>query len=299
MLFLEKETIISWAMHAIFGTLILIFAIFCSVKVVQLHSKQDKMLKETEKMLDQTEKIIKKHNQLIKKMSMKDDVFVKDNVRFYVPNYAVEKMQTKIVDKNKFYKQKKLQELDEFLPNNAVILDVGANIGNETLYWLLQSPKKARFVYSFEATDAPYNILKRNIEINGLQKKAAPLHFGLGNNDTNARIEKFKMKNFAKTKLVEDANGEYKIRKIDDLRIKQKVDVIKINMAGMEFEALDGAENLIDKDRPVVIVRMEDDNKTKVDDLMKDFAYKLAKQVGKKYYVYTPEAKVVEINNPA
>ena len=32
---------------------------------------------------------------------------------------------------------------------------------------------------------------------------------------------------------------------------------------------------------------------------MKDFEYKLAKQVGKKYYVYTPEAKVVEINNPA
>ena len=61
MLFLEKETIISWAMHAIFGTLILIFAIFCSVKVVQLHSKQDKMLKETEKMLDQTKKIIKKY----------------------------------------------------------------------------------------------------------------------------------------------------------------------------------------------------------------------------------------------
>lgn len=299
MLFLEKETIISWAMHAIFGTLILIFAIFCSVKVVQLHSKQDKMLKETEKMLDQTEKIIKKHNQLIKKMSMKDDVFVKDNVRFYVPNYAVEKMQTKIVDKNKFYKQKKLQELDEFIPNNAIILDVGANIGNETLYWLLRSPKKARFVYSFEALELPYNILKRNIEINGLQKKVAPLNFALGNNDTNARIEKFKMKNFAKTKLVEDANGEYKIRKIDDLRIKQKVDVIKINMTGMEFEALDGAENLIDRDRPVVFVKMEEASKTKVDDLMKDFAYKLARQIGKKYYVYTPEAKVVEINNPA
>ena len=230
---------------------------------------------------------------------MKDDVFVKDNVRFYVPNYAVEKMQTKIVDKNKFYKQKKLQELDEFLPNNAVILDVGANIGNETLYWLLQSPKKARFVYSFEALELPYNILRRNIEINGLQKKVAPLNFALGNKDTHARIEKFKMKNYAKTKLVEDANGEYKIRKIDDLKIRQKVDVIKVSMSGMEFEALDGAENLIDRDRPVVIFRMEDDNKTKVDDLMKDFEYKLAKQVGKKYYVYTPEAKVVEINNPA
>ena len=143
----------------------------------------------------------------------------------------------------------------------------------------------------------PYNILRRNIEINGLQGKVAPLNFALGNKDTRARIEKFKMKNFAKTKLVEDPNGAYKIRKIDDLRIKQKVDVIKVSMSGMEFEALDGAENLIDKDRPVVIVRMEDENKTKVDDLMKDFEYKLAKQVGKKYYVYTPEAKVVEIGS--
>ena len=299
MLFLEKETIISWAMHAIFGTLILIFAIFCSIKVVQISNKQDKMLKKTEKVLDKTEKVLKKHKQLVVKMSMKDDIFVKNNVKFYVPNYAVEKIQTKIVDKNKFYKQKKLQELDEFLPHNAIILDVGANIGNETLYWLLQSPKKARFVYSFEALEMPYNILRRNIEINGLQKKVAPLNFALGNKDTRARIEKFKMKNYAKTRLVEDANGEYKVKRIDDLRLRQKVNVIKVSMSGMEFEALDGAENLIDRDRPVVIVRMEDDNKTKVDDLMKDFAYKLAKQIGKKYYVYTQEAKVVEINNPA
>ena len=256
MLFLEKETIISWAMHAFFGTLILIFAIFCSVKVVQIHGKQKKVLKKTEKVLDKTEKVLEKHKQLAMKMSMKDDIFIKDNVKFYVPNYAVEKMQTKIVDENKFYKQKKLQELDEFIPNNAIILDVGANIGNETLYWLLKSPKKARFVYSFEALELPYNILRRNIEINGLQKKIAPLNFALGNKDTHARIEKFKMKNYAKTKLFEDVNGEYKIRKIDDLKIRQKVDVIKISMSGMEFEALDGAENLIDRDRPVVIVRM-------------------------------------------
>ena len=299
MLYLEKETIISWAMHAIFGTLLLIFAIFCSVRIVQIHSKQDKVLKKTEKALDKAKKVLKKHKQLVVKMSMKDDIFVKDNVKFYVPNYAVEKMQTKIVDENKFYKQKKLQEFDEFLPKNAFILDVGANIGNETLYWLLQSPKKVRFVYSFEALEMPYNILKRNIEINGLQSKVAPLNFALGNKDTRARIEKFKMKNYAKTKLVEDANGAYKIKRIDDLRLKQKVNVIKISMSGMEFEALDGAENLIDRDRPVVFVKMEEASKAKVDDLMKDFEYKLAKQVGKKYYVYTPEAKVVEINNPA
>ena len=292
MLFLEKETIISWAMHVIFGTLILIFAIFCSIKVVQIHDKQAKMLHKTEKMT-------KKTKQLTKKMAMKDDIFMKNNIKFYVPNYPVEKIQTKIVDRKKFYKQKKLQELDEFIPNNALILDVGANIGNETLYWLLQSPKKARFVYSFEALEMPYNILRRNIEINGLQGKVAPLNFALGNKDTRARIEKFKMKNYAKTKLVEDANGEYKVKRIDDLRLKQKVDVIKVSMSGMEFEALDGAENLIDRDRPVVFVKMEDENKVKVDDLMKDFEYKLAKQIGKKDYVYTPEAKVVEINNPA
>ena len=298
MLFLEKETIISWAMHVIFGTLILIFAIFCSIKVVQIQSKQKKVLKQTEKVLDKTEKVIEKHKQLAMKMSMKDDIFIKDNVKFYVPNYAVEKMQTKIVDKNKFYKQKKLQELDEFLPHNAVIIDVGANIGNETLYWMLQSPKRAKFIYACEALEMPYNILKKNIEINGL-KKVAALNFGIGNKDTRARIEKFKMKNYAKTKLVEDANGEYKIKRIDDLRLKQKVDVIKVSMPGMEFEALDGAENLIDRDRPVVFVKMEEASKAKVDDLMKDFAYKLARQIGKKYYVYTPEAKVVEINNPA
>ena len=298
MLFLEKETIISWALHVIFGTLILIFAFFCSIKVVQIQDKQKKVLKKTEKVLDKTEKVLEKHKQLAMKMSMKDDIFIKDDIKFYVPNYAVEKMQTKIVDKNKFYKQKKLQELDEFVPNNAVIIDVGANIGNETLYWMLKSPKRAKFIYACEALELPYNILKKNIEVNGLRKVAA-LNFGIGNKDTKARIEKFKMKNYAKTKLVEDPNGNYKIKRIDDLKILQHVDLIKINMSGMEFEALDGAENIIERDRPVVFVKVDDNNRAKVDDLMKDFEYKLAKQVGKKYYVYTPEAKVVEINNPA
>ena len=77
MLFLEKETIIGWVISAVFGTLILIFAIFCSVKVLQINHKYDKVVK-------QNDKILAKHKQLVVKMSMKDDIFVKDNVRFYL-----------------------------------------------------------------------------------------------------------------------------------------------------------------------------------------------------------------------
>ena len=74
---------------------------------------------------------------------MKDDIFRVKNVQFYLPNYPADYVQSEIADKSGFYEQNELELFDKYLPENAVILDIGANIGNHTLYWLTTSPKRA------------------------------------------------------------------------------------------------------------------------------------------------------------
>lgn len=47
-----------------------------------------------------------------------------------------------------------------FIKEGSVILDIGANIGNHTVFWSLFSP--AAKIISFEPQQLVFNILKRN-----------------------------------------------------------------------------------------------------------------------------------------
>ena len=193
--------------------------------------KINKVYKLEKKVYKLEKKNYKINNQIRTKLSMKDDIFRMGEVSFYVPNYPMDAIQREIIDRREFYEINQLHKVDGLLPEHPVILDVGANIGSHTLYWLTTSPKRAKHVYAFEVIDETFNILKKNIEINNLKSRTTIFNFGLSNVNSSARIQQKSNSFQSCCAIMEAGDGIYKFRRLDDVKIaEKKIDLVKINI---------------------------------------------------------------------
>ena len=129
--------------------------------------------------------------------------------------------------------------------DKAVFVDVGANIG----YYSLLGAKKGARVWAIEPDEENFAILEKNVKTNGLEGKIKLVKAGAGEKKGWSEIEKSES-NFGAHKL-KKGRGIIKIVKLDDV-IKEKVDVIKIDVEGMEAEVVMGAKKLIEKWRPTI-----------------------------------------------
>ena len=244
------------------------------------------------------------NNQIKTKLSIKNDIVRNGNLLFYVPNYPQEMHQRFAVEsKDVFTELPSLKKMDELIPENAAILDIGANIGNHTMYWLTASPKRAKYVYAFEVIDETYEILKKNIALNGLQNRTTLFHFGLGANNTTASISAMNLNNMGATSIQEDKNGKFQIRKLDDVKLNHKIDFVKIDVEGLEIDVIKGAKRFLTKDRPIIWVELWDEtghgdprvkvgNKAEYNKLMDELGYEMILQLDERNFVYQHKSKI-------
>lgn len=149
---------------------------------------------------------------------------------------------------------------DYFIEKNSVIIDVGANIGFESLYFARKYPDN--LVYSYEPTSIPYKCLSKSKDINGLDNLKI-FKLGVGEKSGKATIHSATMDTYNKGLASIDTNFD-----LDDTFSKESIDIItlddhvkedmrvsfiKIDVQGYEMKVLQGATNLIKKDRPVII----------------------------------------------
>jgi len=142
----------------------------------------------------------------------------------------------------------------EVKPGNVVI-DVGANIG---MYTLLATKLVGNVgkVYSFEPDPISFSNLKRNVLENNIENvvlinKAASSKTGTSKLSISpSQNQATRMKNY----LIKDEINSKKYTVIETVSLddffenkSKKVDVIKMDIEGSEFEALKGMKNLIDK----------------------------------------------------
>ena len=192
-------------------------------------------------------------HQILTKLSLPDNIFRLNNTKFYVPNYPLDTIQRWIVDKSEFYEEELLKELEHIIPNDAVICDIGANIGNHSLYWA--SNMQIKKIYAFEPVDTTYNILEKNIKINNLENIIKPLNIGLSDEKGTGIINIYSNDNIGGTSIKKSNknNGGIKIDKLDNIKIiEEKLDFIKIDVEGHELLALKGAKQTINKYKPLI-----------------------------------------------
>ncbi len=145
----------------------------------------------------------------------------------------------------------------KFLPHDRIrsledkdFLDCGAFVGESALMFERDyHPKK---IYSFEPLLDNYTLLLDTIKINNLNK-VIPINKGVGKKSGTAYICAQ-----GSASYISDKNGDVKIEliSIDEFTIERNLSVglIKLDVEGYEFAALEGAKKTIEKFKPVLLI---------------------------------------------
>lgn len=218
------------------------------------------------------------YNRIVKNGMVMDLKGKHSDIKFYLPLLKLEKHQVKgdfiqrtIFMTEDYFDSRSLRWLKEngIVRKNMNVLDIGANIGNHTVYFAKECD--VNYVYSFEPVLETYKMLCKNCELNGLENVS--LHnFALGKEKASVKIKSFNKENCGGTAL-QYGSGGMKCYALDDLKIDKKIDFIKIDVEGFENEVLLGGSDLIKKNRPVIFVEIFEENRMKVDKTLSALGY--------------------------
>lgn len=186
----------------------------------------------------------------------------------------------------------------EFIKNDSVIIDAGANIGIFSLYASYLAPKGK--IYSFEPVKSTFQILNKNIASNNLENSIFPYNLALGDKKGKAEIMTDSRSLLRGASIILDSdflkNRESDFDKKESIEITTidtfvkenniaRVDFIKIDTEGYEKQIIQGARNTIKEFSPVIscsAYHLKDD-KIKIPELVKsigpNYKYRLEKKM--------------------
>ena len=184
------------------------------------------------------------------------------------------------------YQKKNLIRLRDLKPNARTIIDVGANIGMNTIEYATW----AKEVHSFEPTPQTYSMLTRTVALAQAQGNSAkgwyPTPTGLADTTVSGAISTYDCAlsstsgtskiiikkdnaghNYLDNLYLPTRTGQIRTRPTDpptetvtlrtlDSYGFEDVDIIKIDVEGHEFDVVQGAEQTILKYHPVVQLEM-------------------------------------------
>lgn len=168
----------------------------------------------------------------------------------YLPNAEVDYIQKKISTEIQPYELEMLQDIQANVSAGDLVLDVGANIGNHTLYLAAIAECK---VISFEPNASLIEALRHSVEINQLSERVTLMPYGVGHTAGRGHFAALMEENLG-GQSIEIGEGDIRIVALDELELPGRVRLIKVDVEGMELPVLQGAAGLIEKDRPLVYV---------------------------------------------
>ena len=208
----------------------------------------------------------------------------KRKIRMYLPRYEVDYLQKQIVNYAEFYET---EELD-FLRKNVLkpgmdILDIGANIGNHTVYF--GSVCRAASIHSFEPVRYFHEILCTNVTLNGLNDVVKTHNTALGKVTGKARIRMFRPQELGSTQIEAGEDGDMDIKRLDDFSF-DNIDFIKIDVEKSEYDLLLGAEKTLKKHSPVIFIEIFREKYDQVNRLLNRYGYYCNREISDNNYLY-------------
>lgn len=176
-----------------------------------------------------------------------------------------------------FYELEELELIGRHLAPGARILDVGANIGNHTVYF--ERVLLASRVVPIELQPRVIKVLQLNVALNGLTKTdLSKLGVGFGDSTHQASIHIPQLFNVAGAQFETDSDGRFTIAKGDDVLAGEAFDLLKIDIEGMECEAIDGLAATIARSQPLLFVEVWNENQARFKAQMEDMGYVVAEE---------------------
>lgn len=155
----------------------------------------------------------------------------------------------------------------------ATALDIGANIGNHSLYF----SDYFKHVVSFEPHPRIFKVLSLNAE---LANNISCHNIGLSDQEGSAVLSGPAV-NFGRSTICEsrDASSvDIKLTKLDTFSEFENVKLLKIDVEGHEYKALSGARSIIQEHRPIILFEQHADDfingESQVLSLLREMGYK-------------------------
>jgi FkbM family methyltransferase len=179
-----------------------------------------------------------------------------------------------------FYELALLNKLKQLNPKGNIV-DVGANIGNHSVFFanFLQCEK----LYCFEPVDITRNVLIENVERNCFVDETIVLPYILSDKKQSIQMGFFDENNSGATQVKEEPGNVSSVT-LDSLNLKD-VALIKMDVEGHELRVLKGALETIRNQKPIITAELK--TRTKLMEfykLISKFGYK----TDMKNYAHSP-----------
>lgn len=183
-------------------------------------------------------------------------------------------------------------DVEKYYKNGTDILDIGANIGYNTLMFSDYGQ-----VYAYEPLF--YKIIKMNTEINKLKHNVIINPYALSDRDQcvpmyfPTAVKETGMRNYGGSSIYkkessdESSKSFVKCFKIDDVYTGVP-SIMKIDVEGHELEVLKGAEQTILKYKPTILIEILDFETSEIPNFIESLGYNKPQNRPEHMYLYSP-----------
>lgn len=193
---------------------------------------------------------------------MKDSTAVKsvhtgDGGKYYmyIPDFNTDQIQKAIAATGRPYEQPMLETMLSRSESGDLIVDVGANIGNHTVFLA----HYGRFVVALEPNARLVEAITKSVTLNGYDSRVDIVNAAAGSKAGKGMMILPEESNLGMGRVAEGA-GDLDVIALDDLNIDRPINAIKIDVEGMECDVLKGAQALIRKHRPDIYIEAAKEN---------------------------------------
>ena len=161
--------------------------------------------------------------------------------------------------------------------NAGLFIDVGSHTGLYTIVGLLSNPKN--FFISIEPSFINLGRMISNLRLNNLFNNNSQFLGAASNYSGHGLFESHHDKTFmSKGGRISSSGERINIIRLDDISISGnfKVNGIKIDTEGEDYKVLLGAENIIKKFKPHIIIETRESNKMDIFKFLSKFNYKFS-----------------------
>lgn len=214
-----------------------------------------------------------------------------ETITMFLPFCSFDHIQFEILSRASFFEKEELELVRSKyfnLNKENVTLDIGANIGNHSLFFSKFCNSK---VFSFEPQNNLCEIALRNYELNGVQDKVKIIRKALGNIESTGSFASFDSQNTGATKVkISTVKRDIQIIPLDKLDFDQ-IDFIKIDVEGFEEQILIGGRKNFSNCACPIWIEIFPASFNVVKNMLSDFGYILAEKLNNHNYIFIPNTQ--------
>ncbi|MFI3210949.1 MAG: FkbM family methyltransferase, partial [Peptostreptococcaceae bacterium] len=173
--------------------------------------------------------------------------------------------------KGELYEQDILIQWKKYISNSSVIYDIGANLGNHTVFFAKTFDKSE--IFSFEPIVKNFELLKKNCDVNECNNVKI-FNIGIGEKDSKGIAKDDIDSNYGSIQVEFNPDGDIHIKSIDNMDLPNP-QFIKIDVEGFEISVLRGMLKTIEISKPTIWIEVRVDTFIEVNKILTQLDYSI------------------------